>query len=368
MLNRIKSFFIAKNKNDPAAELLPVTIIIPAYNEKDTLERKIQNTLSIDYPDGKLDIIFVTDGSADGSDEIVSRYPSLRLLHQGRRSGKLAAIKRAMQSVRTPVVIFSDANTDLNRECVHRIVSHYDDPGVGGVAGEKKIISRRSAVGEAEGLYWKYESFMKKQDAGFNTVVGAAGELFSIRTSLFTPLEDNIILDDFVISMKICLQGYKIAYEPEAYATEFPSASLGEEEKRKIRIAAGAYQCIGYLKSALNIFRYPLLSFQYISRRLLRWIVCPAMLVVLFVSNILLVTSEGSHVFYEWLLWGQLFFYLLALMGWVIILFGKRPGLLTIPFYFVFMNYCLVRGFIKFLNHRQTVLWEKSVRQAADRF
>src|SRR6185436_2545820 len=125
----------------------------------------------------------------------------------------------------------------------------------GGVAGEKKISSEQhpTAVGEAEGLYWKYESFMKRQDADFNTVVGAAGELFSIRSSLFPQLDDHIILDDFVISMKICLAGYKIQYEPGAFATEFPSASLTEEEKRKVRISAGVYQCIGYLKKALNI-------------------------------------------------------------------------------------------------------------------
>lgn len=347
---------------------MPVTIIIPAYNEMEILEKKLQNTMRIDYPPGKLAIIFITDGSTDDSQSVINQYPSVLLLHQDKRKGKMAAVNRAMQYVKTPVVIFSDANTDLNTQCIRKMISHYTDPQVGGVAGEKKIISdgKRSAVGDAEGLYWKYESFMKKQDAAFHTVVGAAGELFSIRTSLFTHLNDDIILDDFVISMKVCLQGYKIAYEPGAYAAELPSASVAEEEKRKVRISAGAYQCIGYVKDALNIFRHSLLAFQYISRRLLRWVVCPAMLLILLISNIIIVVQAGTYSLYGFFLWAQLSFYVLALAGWWLIQSGKRPGIFTIPFYFLFMNYCLVRGFLKFLKGKQTVLWERSVRQASE--
>ena len=256
-------------------EWMTATLVVTAFNEGDILEEKILNTLELDYPAAKLEIIFVTDGSTDGSREIVSKFPRIQLLHQPERKGKLAAIKRAMLLVQTPVVIFSDANTFLNKECVKRIVRHYSDPQTGGVAGEKRIKEGKkvSAVGEAEGLYWRYESFMKNQDAQFYTVVGAAGELFSIRTALFRQPDESIILDDFFISMQVCLQGYTIRYEPGAYAIESPSASLVEEEKRKIRISAGAYQSVGYLKECLNFIKHPLLGFQYLSRRLLRWIV-----------------------------------------------------------------------------------------------
>lgn len=368
LYNHLKALFAAGKKGGEIADWLPVSIIITAYNEGDQLAKKVNNTLSIDYPADKLKIIIITDGSTDGSENIIKQFPSVLLLHRDERKGKLAAIKRAMQYVETPVVVFSDANAELNRNCIQRIVHHYSDSMTGGVAGEKKIISdqKMSAVGEAEGLYWKYESFMKKQDAGFNTVVGAAGELFSIRTELFAQLNENIILDDFVISMKVCLQGYRIEYEPEAYATEFPSASLAEEEKRKVRISAGAYQSIGYLKEALNIFKYPLLSFQYISRRLLRWVFCPFMLIVLLWSNIFLVSKPGSPHIYIVFLCGQISFYVAAVAGWILMRAGRRAGILTVPFYFVFMNYCLVKGFIKFLKDKQTVLWEKSIRQAAE--
>jgi poly-beta-1,6-N-acetyl-D-glucosamine synthase len=366
IFNRIKKMAAIGRKKETAIEWLPVSIIITAYNEGAVLEKKLKNTLALDYPPGKLTIIFVTDGSTDGSEYKIKEFPDILLLHSNERKGKMSALKRGMQLANTPVVIFSDANTELNPDCIYRIVSHYADPATGGVAGEKKIIKdqQTSAVGEAEGLYWQYESFMKKQDADFNTVVGAAGELFSIRTHLFTQLDDNIILDDFVISMKVCLQGFRIGYEPGAFATEFPSASLAEEQKRKVRISAGAYQSIGLLKSALNIFKHPLLSFQYISRRLLRWVFCPVMLIVLLVSNIVIVSKTGHASFYTVMFVAQLFFYALALAGWLIIRSGKKAGILTIPFYFVFMNYCLVMGFVRFITGQHTVIWEKSLRQA----
>ncbi len=368
LLNAGKAIFISSTKNAGIVEYLPVTIIIAAYNEEKILEQKIINTLAIDYPVDKLNIIFITDGSKDESVNIINKYPSVTLFHQQQRKGKFAAIKRAMQSVKTPVVVFSDANTMLNEECIRRIVLHYQDVKVGGVAGEKKIIRNKlvSAIGEAEGLYWQYESFLKKQDAGFNTVAGAAGELFSIRTELFTTVNDELILDDFVTSMQVCMQGYKIAYEPGAFATELPSASLAEEEKRKIRIAAGAYQSIGYLISCLNIFKYPLLGFQYISRRFLRWVCCPPLLLILLISNIFIVSNGLMPMFYTFFLYIQLLFYGMALIGWMLVSAGKKAGLLTIPFYFVFMNYCLVKGFVRFIKGRQTVLWEKSLRQAIE--
>jgi len=175
-----------------------------------------------------------------------------------------------------------------------------------------------------------------------------------------------VILDDFVISMLVCLQGFKIAYEPGAFALEMPSASLAEEEKRKVRISAGAYQSIGYLKECLNIFKHPMLCFQFISRRLLRWIFCPPMIIVLLFTNILIVFQHSHPDLYNWILYAQAGFYLLAFSGLIIARSGKKTGILTIPFYFVFMNYCLVKGFFKFIKGHQSVLWEKSVRQSVD--
>lgn len=366
LFNNIKVLFVT-DRNKKSANLPPVTLIISVYNEESILEQKIINTLAIDYPAGFLKILFVTDGSDDASVDIIKKYPQADFIHQANRRGKYAAIKRAMRQVQTPVVVFSDANTMLNPECLKKMMLHYADEKVGGVAGEKKILRNNyeSAVGEAEGLYWQYESFLKKSDAEFYSIVGAAGELFSIRTRLFKELNDEIILDDFIISMQVCLQGYKIKYEPDAFATESPSASLQEEEKRKTRISAGAYQSVGYLKGALNFFKHPLLSFQYISRRLLRWIFCPLALISLLLTNIIIVSRQFDNV-YNSLLLGQIFFYAFALGGWLFVRAGKRAGLFTIPFYFVFMNYCLIKGFVRFVRRKQPVLWEKSLRQVME--
>lgn len=362
--NTVKRF-LDPFKRTSVSELLPVTLVVAAYNEEAILHEKIGNTLQIDYPSDLLQVIFITDGSTDGSSELVSQYDFITLLHQNQREGKSAAIKRAMRFVQTPIVIFTDANSMLNADCIKAIVRHYADPRVGGVAGEKRIYSHNtnSVIGNAEGLYWKYESFMKQQDSKFNTVVGAAGELFSIRTELFQLEEDSLILDDFVISMQVCLDGYKIQYEPAAYAVESPSASLLEEEKRKIRIAAGAFQATEYLTQGLHFIKNPLLGFQYFSRRLLRWIACPVLIVILFFANVWLVAHQQGAIF-NCLLLAQVIFYFLAIIGRVLIVAGCRIGVLNIPFYFLFMNVCLVKGFFQYLQGRQTVLWEKSVREA----
>ena len=342
-----------------------VTMIIAAYNESAVLQQKLENTLSLDYPREKLQIIFVTDGSTDGSERLLANVQGIEVSHEGKREGKLAAINRIMRNVQTPYVVFSDANSFLNKESVKRIILRYQDPRVGGVAGEKKIARSQhpSTIGEAEGLYWQYESFMKKQDADFNTVVGAAGELFSIRTDLFETPDPSFILDDFIISMQICLKGYRIDYEPGAYAIEFPSASLQEEAKRKIRIAAGAYQTFAYLKDCLNPIKFPVLSFQYFSRRVLRWVFCPLLLIAVLILNVALSINEPGHSLYTGFLAFQLFFYGMALLGWIQANSGRSMGILGIPFYFLFMNICLVRGFIRYIRKDQTVLWEKSLRE-----
>jgi biofilm PGA synthesis N-glycosyltransferase PgaC len=367
LVNFIKPvWFQGKKRFDPV-ELLPVTIVVPSYNEALVMDAKIRNTLAIKYPKNLLRLIFIVDGSDDESAEIISRYPEIQLISLPVRKGKTAAIKTVLPLVTTPLVVFSDANAMLNEECLQKMVPHFSSPKTGGVAGEKKIISRAgqiSPVGEAEGLYWKYESFMKKQDAGFYTVIGAAGELFAARKDLLHELDEQMVLDDFISSMQICLGGYRIAYEPGAFASETASASLAEEEKRKVRIAAGAYQAIGRLRGALNFIRHPLLAFQYTFRRFFRWTLCPLLIIILFFSNLWLVFETGIPGFYFWIFCLQMIFYLFAIAGWMSFLIGKRAGLFTIPFYFVFMNYCLAKGFILYLQGKQTVLWEKSKRVA----
>ena len=340
-----------------------ITLVVAAFDEADFIEEKIKNSLALDYQTGKLHWIFITDGSGDQTPDIIRNYPQIQLLHHPERRGKVAAMNRAMQFVRTPFVIFSDANTLLNSLCVKEIVKHYSDPRVGGVAGEKKIMKTESgrAPGAGEGMYWKYESLLKKMDSELYSVVGAAGELFSLRTSLFYVAPENTIIEDFVQSMKICMQGYVIRYEANALATEHASATMREEQKRKIRIAAGAFQAMVILKGLFNVFRYPILSFQFISHRILRWTLCPLCLVVCLVSNAWLLVVDSSEFYLVFFLM-QTVFYAAAWAGWILANRNLKIKAFYLPYYFVFMNLSVFAGFYRWVRNKQSAIWEKAAR------
>ena len=335
--------------------LPPVSLVIATFNEETIIDKKISNTFELDYPKDKLHIYFVTDGSTDNTNNILKSYPGIHVLFRPERRGKVAAINHAMEFVDTPYVIFCDANTFLNKGCVNEIVKHYIDEKIGAVAGEKKVIDTsqvNNAAGSGEGLYWKYESLLKKLDARFYTVVGAAGELFSMRTSLYEPLDTGILLDDFMISMNICRQGYRVMYEPAAYAMESPSMTIKEEQKRKIRISAGG----------LNIFKYGKLSFQYISHRVLRWAVCPLLLPIIFISNTILLFTTDNRIF-AFLFIAQIIFYITAFTGWIFAQKNVKIKAFYVPYYFLFMNVALYAGFMRFITKKQTVLWDKAQRK-----
>jgi biofilm PGA synthesis N-glycosyltransferase PgaC len=342
-----------------------VTLIVATYNEEIFIRKKIENTFQLNYPSDKLKILFTADGSTDNTVKIITEYPQIQLLFKPGREGKVAAINRAMPFVTTPIVVFSDANTLLNSNCIKEIVKHYKDETIGAVAGEKKIINLsddKNTAGAGEGLYWKYESFLKQLDARFYTVVGAAGELFSLRTHLFEPVLNNVLLDDFIISLKICRKGYRVMYEPKAFASEAPSLTMKDEQKRKIRISAGGFQSVFMLKGLLNIFKYGKLSFQYISHRVLRWCVCPFLLPLIFINNLFLYFNHAGFI-YTALLLAQIIFYTAATAGWLIALKNLKIKILYIPYYFVFMNVALYVGLTRFITNKQTVLWEKATRK-----
>lgn len=339
-----------------------VTVLIAAYNEEDYIMEKINNTLSLDYPKEKLNVLVVTDGSSDRTPDLVKQYPGITLLHQPERQGKIAAVQRAMPYVFTDLVVFTDANTMLNKEALIRIVRHYQDGQVGAVAGEKRIDAKAKAAANAagEGIYWQYESALKRWDAELYSVVGAAGELFSIRKSLFEQVPSDTLIEDFYLTLRIAQKGYRVKYEPGAYALEGPSASIKEELKRKIRIAAGGLQAVVRLKSLLNPWKYGLLSFQYISHRVLRWTLAPLALLVLLVSNLAL-AGQGQP-FYQAVLLAQVLFYTAVLLGRICETRQLKIKVFFVPYYFFIMNYAIYMGFFRFLKGSQSVLWEKAKR------
>ncbi|MEA5460776.1 glycosyltransferase family 2 protein [Arcicella sp. LKC2W] len=355
-----------KQYNDPS--FLPrVTLAIPAYNEISCIEAKLKNSYSLDYPADKFEVLFVTEGSNDGTTEYIlsnlSTYPTMKLIGGATRRGKIEAMNMAVKTIESSIVIFTDANTNLNNQVIKNIVRHFQDPVVGAVAGEKRIETEGSeaAAGAGEGLYWKYESFLKKLDTELYSVVGAAGELFAVRTKLFGEVEKDTLLDDFMVSLRIAADGYRVIYEPNAFASERPSFSIQEEMKRKIRIASGGFQSIARLGFLWNIFKYGLLSFQYVSHRAMRWAVAPFCLPLIFLLNVALIFIESALI-YQLLMFAQITFYILAIIGYYLENKKIRIKLLFVPFYFSFMNYCAIKGYLRYKNGLTSGIWEKAKR------
>lgn len=341
----------AKPLADITDDCLPeVTLMVCAYNEEDIISEKMSNTHSLDYPADRLHLVWVTDGSTDNTNSILSAYPDVKIVFSPERRGKSAALKHGIKEVSTEIVMMTDANTMLNPGAVREIVRLMQDPKVGCVSGEKKVMAKSDSdeAAQGEGLYWKYESTLKRLDSELFSAMGAAGELCVIRRQLMTDIPDDTLLDDFVISMEIVRMGYKIAYTSKAFAMEYGSADLHEESKRKRRIAAGGLQSSWRLRSLMNPLRHPVVSFQFVSHRVLRWTITPVCLFALIPLNTILVLS-GEGIIYTiiWIL--QILFYASALAG------------MKISKYFVFMNLNVFRGMAYLMNNTSGT-WEKAKR------
>ena len=341
----------AKPLADITDDCLPeVTLMVCAYNEEDIISKKMSNTHSLDYPADRLHLVWVTDGSTDNTNSILSAYPDVKIVFSPERRGKSAALKHGIKEVSTEIVMMTDANTMLNPGAVREIVRLMQDPKVGCVSGEKKVMAKSDSdeAAQGEGLYWKYESTLKRLDSELYSAMGAAGELCVIRRQLMTDIPDDTLLDDFVISMEIVRMGYKIAYTSKAFAMEYGSADLHEESKRKRRIAAGGLQSSWRLRSLMNPLRHPVVAFQFVSHRVLRWTITPVCLFALIPLNTILVLS-GESIIYTiiWIL--QILFYASALAG------------MKISKYFVFMNLNVFRGMAYLINNTSGT-WEKAKR------
>ena len=361
-ISLLAKFKVKKTIEDLADEDLPeVTFLVAAYNEEEIIEEKILNTLNLNYPKNKLKLKVVTDGSNDNTNKIVSQFSEVELCYEPKRAGKIAAVNRVMPSVDSPITIFSDANVMINKDGLKKMIQHFQNNLVAAVSGEKTVMSKEEdgASSSGEGFYWKYESYLKKKDAEWNTLVGSAGELFGIRTHLYEPIDTNTLIEDFVLTMKLSAKGYKVAYEPAALAMESGSANIEEETKRKVRISAGGIQAVIMLLPLLNFFKYGKLSFQYISHRALRWTLMPLALIGAFVS-VFFLAAQGWP--YDVLMRIELIFALLALAGYAMRNGETKIKVLFIPYYFLYMHYCVVLGWIKYFRGKQQVTWENSKR------
>ncbi len=342
-----------------------VTLIIPAYNEQAVIRRKIQNSLELEYPEGKLEILIASDGSQDQTNEIAASFADrgVRLLAFERRRGKAAAMNDAVEAATGEVICFCDANVIFQPKAVRILVSALADPNVGAATGCVQLASEDSNFGEGESLYYKIEKRLQRAESQVGSLMGVDGGMYVLRKSLYEPLPQDTILDDFVISMKILRNGKRVVYDPEAIANENGTPTAMQEYRRRVRVAAGAVQSI----KRGNWPRYsnPIQVWQYLSHKVLRWM-GPLWLALFLVSNTLIViwwnkVAWPDRLFFQITLGIQAIFYGLAILGLFSVAF-RQTRLGGIPFYFALSHVAMTVGSIKGLFNRQKVTWQTAER------
>ncbi len=343
-------------------DFLPsVSIVIPAHNEESVIQEKILNHLKIDYPEHLLKIIVLNDSSTDRTQSIAEKYSSLypsrlTLFNVTDGLGKTNAINQLMPSITSDIVVFSDANVYLESSAIKYLTRNYIDPNIGGVAGELNYINQEaSSASYSNGLYWKYEEFIKKNESATGSLMGADGSIFSIRTCLYRNLP-NHVLDDFSTSIGVVIQGYRFIFEPAAKAYEKGAEKTNEEFTRKVRISNRSYNTYRELKVELhkNLRCFDL--FKLYSHKVIRWYTSLFLFMAL-ASNLFLI-DEG--IIFAVLLLLQITFYFIAFVGYLYpkgIFKGKLISIIT---YFTFTNIATIKGVYLSLIGKQITRWKKA--------
>ncbi len=330
-----------------------VTLVISAHNEERVIREKVENSLAIDYPKDRLKIVVASDGSLDATNDIVREYERSGIVLKAfpRREGKNATLNRAVVGLTSDVLVFSDANTFYEPDAVRKLVRNLADDEVGCAVGKLVYRTNHSYVGKGESLYWRYESALNLLESRIKSVLVATGTIFAIRRELFVPLL-NDVANDFQLPAEVSSRGYGVVYDGEAVAYERSSYYFREEFSRKRRIIVRGLT--GY-RALRRSFGGRLRTFQFVSRKLLRWLVGP-MLPVLFAANLLLVGTP----FFLALFLLQSLFYVLAAAGGLLRRGGVQSKMLFVPFYFVMVNAASLAAIVTYLSGNRLSLWEKA--------
>ncbi len=342
-------------------EITPeVTLLVCAYNEEDVIREKIDNSLKLDYPSERLKIVIASDGSSDRTNEIVRQYVDERILliDYPERRGKVSVINDTVPKLESEIIIFSDANTMYHKDAVRKLVRNFGDPAVGGVSADVILHNEEATFGQSESLYYVYERWIQKKESEFGSIIGADGGMYAIRRSLFVPPSDNIILDDFVISMNVVLNRHRLVYEKEAIGYEVSSISPKTEFLRKSRVIAGAIQTVMQHEGIPSV-RQKGAFFCFASHKFLRWMI-PLVLVAFYFTNARLFL-HSKDMLYTASFYVQTVFYFMALLDMLV---AKRYKcrLTSIPFYFCMVNGAALFGLYKGVFKKQPVKWQKFSR------
>jgi len=331
-----------------------VTLLISAFNEAEVIAAKIENTLALDYPREQLDVIVISDASDDGTDAIVEHYASqgVRLLRMNDRGGKTLGLNAAVRIARGEIVVFSDANAMYQRDALRQMVRNFADPAVGAVVGESTYAEAEGGAQQSEGLYWKYETAIKRLETQLGSTVGGDGAIYAIRRVLYRDMRADA-LSDFVNPMQIVMSGRRCVYEPEARSVEEAAEGFDKEFRRKVRIVNRAWRATWTLPALLNPLRFGWFSLQLVSHKLLRWLM-PLFLVGFFAVNLLLI---DSGIVYRASLALQLVLYALALVGYLARGSKALPRALSVPYYFCLVNIASARGIIEAYRGRTYTTW-----------
>lgn len=332
-----------------------VSVIVAAYNEEKLIEGKIRNTLALDYPIDRLEVLIMSDGSDDGTDTIVEQFSDARVrLIALPRSGKANALNDGAREATGDILLFTDANVELESNALRLLVSLFDDPSVGGVSGRKKYFVRNGAdsTEKGENLYWRWDQWQKHLESLFGNLFAADGAIYAIRRELYTPIEDAAQADDIAISTRVVLQGRRLLFEPAAVAWEEAPVEGREEFRRKVRVTNHSVRALLNLGPAL--FTSGFYSVELLSHKLVRHLI-PLFLILLLVSTAFL--SRGRDLFLIMLL-VQVLFYLLAFTGFA----ARRSALgrsriFSVPYYFCLVNVAALVGILSIARGRRVRVW-----------
>src|SRR5712692_58755 len=332
-----------------------VTLLISAYNESSVIEEKIKNSLALEYPKDLLEVMVVSDCSDDGTDEVVQRYArsGVRLVRQHERRGKSAGLNLAVRQAMGQILVFSDANAIYRSDAVRHLVKHFGDPEIGYVVGNARYIDSASATqaAEAEGLYWKMETWLKKKESAIYSVVGGDGAIYAIRRELYTPLLPTDI-NDFLNPLQIIQRGYRGIFEPSAVSYEEAAGSFRKEFRRRVRIISRSFTAVRRAAGVLNPLKHTRHWFLLMSHKVLRWL-APFFMIAMLATALLLWKSP----LFRLAILLQLAFYVMAISGWVLQHRQKNFTVFSIPFYFCLVNVASLMGCFKCIRGDLSGVW-----------